>query len=120
MVKKFIIMALVFAVAACHSQPKRQVVVNIVNEDGTPIDVSPSAGGKSPKALISGSTPELTQLIQNGAIKSGDLYYMPIGKDNTGCQYYTSFATGKVTLTAVYYKQANGTFTNDRAGAVCN
>jgi hypothetical protein len=45
---------------------------------------------------------------------------MPIGRDNTGCKYYSSFAPGKVTLTAVYYKKSDASFTNNRAEAVCD
>lgn len=117
--KKFIFAALVVLVSACNSQPKRNVVVNIVNKDGTPVE-SGIAGAGNQKAVISGANPELTQAMQKGAIKSGDLYYMPIGKDSGGCKYYTSFAPGKVTLTAAYYRKADGTFTNNRVEAVCD
>lgn len=50
----------------------------------------------------------------------GDIYYTPIGKDETGCTYYNSFAPGQLTIMALYYRKADGSFTNLRNEADCD
>lgn len=119
--KRYIILAGMLAVTACSGgHKKRDVLVNIVDKNGKPVNEKQVNSGAAPQVVIHGDTPELTENMQNGAIKSGDLYYMPMGKDAGGCHYYSSFSPGKVTLSALYYRRADGTFTNNKAEAVCN
>ncbi len=45
--------------------------------------------------------------------------YKLLGKDKTGCNYYNSLAPGMVTLTVIYYRKADGSFTNIKSQADC-
>ena len=115
--KKFIALVVLGAIitACSNAAPKRDIKI-VHKEKGAPGKVASAAKG----VIIESSNPELKEAMQKGAIEGpGGLYFMPIGKDSGGCPYYTSFAPGKVTLTTVYYRKPDGSFTNSRNEADC-
>ncbi len=58
--------------------------------------------------------------VPEGAIKVTDkLYMVPVSMDETGCQQYSAHAVGGFAPTVIYYRRADGTFTEDRAEADC-
>lgn len=58
--------------------------------------------------------------VPGGAIKVTDkLYMVPVSTDETGCQQYSAHAIGGLAPTVIYYRRADGTFTEDRAEADC-
>jgi hypothetical protein len=101
--KKSITFILLYVVAACSNNPP-EYKLNIVNKvtKNEFNDIVPMAGKET--VALKGN---------------GNMYYMPLGKDNDGCTYYNSFAPGKVTLTAVYYKKPDGGYTNLQSEADC-
>lgn len=68
---------------------------------------------ESPPASEAADLPE-------GAIKVSDkLYMVPVSTDETGCQQYSAHAVGGFAPTVIYYRRADGSFTEDRTEADC-
>ena len=112
------VIALGTVITACGTPPqKRDIkIVHNVKDESAASHVTSSQG-----AIINTTNPELREAMEKGAIQGpGGLYFMPIGRDSGGCPYYTSFAPGRVTLTAVYYRRRDGSFTNARNEADCS
>lgn len=58
--------------------------------------------------------------VPEGAIKVTDkLYMVPVSTDETGCQQYSAHAVGGLAPTVIYYRRADGTFTEDQSEADC-
>ena len=71
---------------------------------------------------VNGETPASSEAVDvpEGAIKVTDkLYMVPVSKDETGCQQYSAHAIGGFAPTVIYYRRADGSFTEDRAEANC-
>lgn len=115
--KPFLLICVLTIITSCASAaPKHNVTIVHTVNDNSAADASSVRG-----AVINTTNPVLREEMERGAIEGPNgIYFMPIGKDSTGCQYYTSFAPGKVTLTAVFYRRADGSFTNSRTDAKCD
>jgi hypothetical protein len=51
-----------------------------------------------------------------GAIRTGEgVYMVPIAPDAGGCMQYRMYAPGKAVVQMIYYRQADGGVTADRA-----
>ena len=58
--------------------------------------------------------------IPTNAILVGDqLYMVPIGKNNTGCQMYRAFSPNHSVVAAIFYKGADGKFVIDKGKSDC-
>ena len=91
------VVALATLVAASACQPQGEQPVN----------------SESPPASEANDLPQ-------GAIKVTDkLYMVPVSTDETGCQQYSAHAIGGLAPTVIYYRRADGTFTEDRSEADC-
>ncbi|WP_138379259.1 hypothetical protein [Luteithermobacter gelatinilyticus] len=47
------------------------------------------------------------------------VYYVPVGRDNQGCQRYQKKVPGKMTAQVIQYRRKDGSFTANKEDAAC-
>ena len=58
--------------------------------------------------------------VPEGAIPIGeDLYMVPAGRDNDGCEQFTAWSSTKAVAQVIYYRARSGGFTTSRGQADC-
>lgn len=59
--------------------------------------------------------------VPEGAIPIGeDLYMVPAGRDNDGCEQFTAWSSTKAVAQVIYYRARSGGFTTSRSQADCS
>lgn len=75
--------------------------------------------GSWPKSDVATSRRAAAE-IPKGAIPVGqELYQVPIGLDDEGCQMFRMYSPTRLVAQAIYYRDASGGFTMNRQAAAC-
>ena len=77
--------------------------------------VAPSKTTGATTVESSGGTPP-----QGAILIDDDLYMVPVSRSAEGCQQYSAWSATKATLTVIYYRRADGSFTMLKEEAACS
>jgi hypothetical protein len=78
-----------------------------------------ACGGGMTKADGNGKPATGEKVPANAIAVGDDIYMVPMGKDDGGCEMFRVFSPTKMVAQAIHYRTADGRFVMNRAEAAC-